>query len=320
MFRAKIKIFSNFASMRQFFFLFIVFVCAACGTKQPARELKFELPQVPAMMIKPQELMTAEDSAEIRRYMAMHYWDKMPFTDTAYINKEVTLQAFSDYAYMLVNLPLELAKESVYKTMDKARADSAMYAYFAKMADDHFHSAESFYYRNDDIYMSVLDNILAWEGADELHKIRPRAQRELIMRNRVGHTAADFPITLANGSVINMHDIRADYLLIYFNQPSCPICAVMTEDIVESPLLGRLIASGRMKVVAVYPGLDIASWRVHTADMPATWTQGYAEGMRDADTYDLRALPSLYLLDKNKNVLVKDGAQTAQVEQYLEQH
>ncbi len=218
--------------------------------------------------------MTAEDSMAVQRWMAMHYWDKFAFTDTAYINKEVTLQAFSDYAYMLNNLPLELARESAYNMMDKARVDSTMYAYFAKMADDHFYAADSFYYRNDNIYTSVLDNILSWDGADDLHKVRPRAQMDLIMKNRVGERANDFPITLADGGTINLHDIRSPYTLVYFNQPSCPICAEMTAGIVGSPLIERMVSGGQMKVVAVYPGQDIASWREHTSDLPASWMQG----------------------------------------------
>jgi hypothetical protein len=306
--------------MRQFFLIFSVFVLAACGQQKPAQVLKIEIPQIPAMMLKPQELMTPEDSTAIRRFLAMHYWDKMPFTDTAYINKEVTLQTFSDYAYMLINMPLELAKESVYETMNKARVDSTMYAYFAKMAEDHFHNAESFMYRNDDIYMSVLDNIIAWSGADELHKTRPRAQRELIGRNRVGEPAGDFVITMADGSTMNLYDIRAPYTLIYFNQPSCPICASVNEGLNGSALVGRMVSSGRLKIVAVYPGEDIASWRAHTAEIPTTWMQGYAIGMRDGTIYDLRGLPSLYLLDKDKKVLLKDAPGAAQVERYLEEH
>lgn len=304
--------------MRQYFLIFIVFLLAACGKKQPPKELTIEIPTIPAMMVKPAELMTAEDSADIRRWMAMHYWDKMPFTDTAYINKEVTLQAFSDYAYMITNLPLPLAKESAYGMMNKARVDSSMYAYFAKMAHDHFHNAEAFIYRNDDIYISVLENILAWDGADEMHKIRPRAQLELIKHNRVGEVAADFPITLADGKTINMHGIRSDYTLIYFNQPSCPICAQVNEGLLSSPLIERMVGSGKLKIVAVYPGHDIASWREHNAEQPKEWLLGYAEGMREGDTYDLRGLPSLYLLDKDKKVLLKDAPNAEVVEHYLE--
>ncbi len=306
--------------MRQFFALFIVLSLAACAKPKPATELKIEIPEIPAMMIKPQELMTAEDSVAVRRYMAMHYWDKMPFTDTAYINKEVTLQTFSNYAYMLGGMPLALAKESAYDMMNKARVDSAMYAYFAQMAYDHFHDAESFYYRNDDIYISVLENIIAWDGADELHKIRPRAQLELIMRNRVGEPANDFTITMEDGRTMNMYDIRARYTLIYFNQPSCPICAEMTAGLQGSAIVERLVSTGRMKIIAVYPGEDIISWRTHTKDLPAAWMQGYSVGMRDGDLYDLRALPSLYLLDKDKKVLLKDAVNAAQVERYLEEH
>lgn len=298
----------------------VTLLLACSGPKKAPQQLAdIVIPDPPAMLMKPQDMMTQEDYDRVQRYMAEHYWDNMPFTDTAYINKEVTLQAFSNYAYMLNNIPLPLAKESVSLTMDRAKADSAMYAYFAKMAYDHFYQAESFYYRNDDIYASVLENIIAWDGADELHKIGPRAQLATIMRNRVGDPANDFAFTLENGETKNLYDIRAPYTLLYFNQPLCPICEQLTEGLTTSALLERLVGSGRLKVVAVYPEGNIPLWREHLADFPDAWIQGYAIGMRDDDLYDIRAIPALYLLDENKNVLIKDGAYAAQIERYFEE-
>ena len=39
--------------------------------------------------------------------------------------------------------------------------------------------------------------------------------------------------------------------------------------------------------------------------------------MRKEELYDLRAIPSLYLLDKDKKVLLKDCASVDMVETYL---
>lgn len=48
------------------------------------------------------------------------------------------------------------------------------------------------------------------------------------------------------------------------------------------------------------------------------WTNGYDKELviKNKNLYDLRAIPTLYLLDKNKTVLLKD-ATLQKVEQYL---
>ena len=40
--------------------------------------------------------------------------------------------------------------------------------------------------------------------------------------------------------------------------------------------------------------------------------------IKEKNLYDLKAIPTLYLLDKNKKVLLKDAV-VGQIEQYLQQ-
>ena len=52
--------------------------------------------------------------------------------------------------------------------------------------------------------------------------------------------------------------------------------------------------------------------------IPSGWINGYDKELTvlDRELYDLKAMPTLYLLDKDKKVLLKD-APVEQVEQYL---
>jgi hypothetical protein len=55
--------------------------------------------------------------------------------------------------------------------------------------------------------------------------------------------------------------------------------------------------------------------------MPKGWICGYDKEMTltHKRLYDLKAIPSLYLLDKRKHVLVKDGVSIADIEQIISQ-
>ena len=66
---------------------------------------------------------------------------------------------------------------------------------------------------------------------------------------------------------------------------------------------------------------ELDEWKKHRNDFAKEWTNGYDKELviKNKNLYDLRAIPTLYLLDKNKTVLLKD-ATLQKVEQYLAEH
>ena len=74
-------------------------------------------------------------------------------------------------------------------------------------------------------------------------------------------------------------------------------------------MFSPLFASGRLKVLAIYPDDDIAAWRAHLPQMPAGWTVGHSPMEKGGEgAYDLPGIPALYLLGRDKRVLVKDSS------------
>ena len=73
--------------------------------------------------------------------------------------------------------------------------------------------------------------------------------------------------------------------------------------------LSAAIASGELKVVDIYIDKDIDAWKEHIPQYPASWINGYDPDfvIRTDLVYDVRAVPSLYLLSADKTVLLKDA-------------
>ena len=59
-----------------------------------------------------------------------------------------------------------------------------------------------------------------------------------------------------------------------------------------------------MQVVAVYIDDEIDAWQ--KAQYPSAWLSVYAPEIDQQDLYDIKALPTLYLLNTQKRVLLKD--------------
>ena len=77
----------------------------------------------------------------------------------------------------------------------------------------------------------------------------------------------------------------------------------------ESPALTRLIAAGELAVLAAYTEGDRRLWDETKAALPQEWTVGIDNSrIVERELYSLPAMPVIYLLDKDKRVLLKDSS------------
>ena len=76
-----------------------------------------------------------------------------------------------------------------------------------------------------------------------------------------------------------------------------------------TPHIDSLVQAGRIAVLNIYIDEDLAAWRSYMPIYPETWYNGFDPDfvIRTDVLYNVRAIPSLYLLDKDKNVMMKDA-------------
>ena len=139
-------------------------------------------------------------------------------------------------------------------------------------------------------------------------------------QNRLGQRANDFRYTLASGATGTLYGVKAEYTLLFINNPGCGMCKQLREQISGSPMLSEMIERGRLKILALYPDEDLTEWRNYRDHIPASWINAYDVGclVRENGTYDLTAIPSLYLLDSDKRVLVKDSTDVPYIEEVID--
>ena len=95
----------------------------------------------------------------------------------------------------------------------------------------------------------------------------------------------------------------------------------MTAQLKASQLITQKIKSGEIRLLAFYPDEDLEIWEKHHSDIPAEWINGYdkEQKVKLQKLYDLKAIPTLYLLDADKRVLQKDISIRA-LDRYLPEH
>lgn len=291
---------------------------AACGGRAPRRPAATtaETPAVFLPAIAPAAL-APEERVEWLRW---HYWDNFDFADTTFLARADTLQLFEAYAryvQLLFSVPTDGAPMD--SLMRRAAVSRPMLDYFAMLADRVLGDPNS-PLRNDEFYIPVLRAQLSSPWYDEYERLAPEYRLSLASQNRIGEQANDFRYTLASGATGTLYGLRAEYVLLFINNPGCPMCREIREAISASPMLTELIEHGRLRVLALYPDENLDEWRAYREQIPASWINAYDDGcvLREKGLYDLSAIPSLYLLDAQKRVLVKDATDVALVEEVID--
>lgn len=278
----------------------------------------FRLPEIPDSLTAP------EGRAD---YFMSHYWDHFDFADTTLISRpEITEQAFAEFIDLLSAMPRPIADRALTRMLQASTADSVMFGYFTDLTEKYLYDPNS-PMRNEELYIPVLRYLVDASPLDSLFKIRPRHQLELALKNRPGDIATDFTYTLGSGRTSRMSDIRADYTILFFNNPDCSDCNRVKEYLGTSPVIGGMLRSrsqesgapsggNKLSVLALYTDQNLPHWR--SATYPDGVINAYDAGQKITVTqsYDLKAIPTLYLLDKDKRIILKD-APVEQIEQWL---
>ena len=305
--------------IRILYLLFFILIFCNCNGQQVekteagnTKEHTFQMVSVPSVITEPEERAA---------YMVAHYWDKFNFADTSLIHvPEVSEQAFVDFLQVLPYVPYADVEKEISGMLDKALlADTLMFAYFTELYDKYLYDPNS-PMRDESLYIYVLDAVLEAPFLDEVSKIRPAHLLELALKNRVGEPATDFTYTLVDGKKGTLYRTKADCLLLFFYNPDCHACKEITDQLAASPFVTEWIKNNKLKILAVYPDEDLEAWKKHISYMPAGWINSYDStvSLKNDEIYDLKAIPTLYLLDKDKKVVLKDVTFN-QVENYLKQ-
>lgn len=292
--------------------MFMVVGLLACGNggkkevtqvptvEQTIKKRGFQFPEIPVMLTDP-------DQRAI--FVANHYWDHFDFRDTVYIHlPDITEQAAVNFMDLLQRIPQEEALSAVRKLAEKASAEPVMLKYFWDTLYRYWHDPNS-PMKNEDMFILLCKGMEQTPQVGEYLMARAAYFRKMAEKNRTGMKAADFVYTLASGKQGRLHGIKANYTLVFFYDPDCETCSEIKQMMKASQLLEGMTASGQMKVLTIYPETDIDFWKEHLYEMSDKWINGYDKGqvLTLEQRYDLSSIPSFYLLDKDKKVVLKDA-------------
>lgn len=263
------------------------------------------------------------ENKDRQRFLAEHFWDRF-FSEregmvcdsfTVYgVPTPVLEEAFSGYVAVLQSIDIATAKEDIGAFFDRIESaqrediGSNVYEVFGLLMDRYLYDPNS-PFRNEDLYQPYVEKLSKSKLTSPDMAPAFANEARLCALNPIGSPAADFRFTDSNGVTRRLHDVNALHTLLLFSNPGCTACEDLVNSIKSIRNIDRKISMGRLAIVNVYIDDDLNAWRQHLPGFPRNWYNGYDTDhvIRRDLIYNIRGIPSLYILDKDKRVVMKDA-------------
>ncbi len=228
-------------------------------------------------------------------------------------------EKYNELLEQVVLLDQVRAEFLVNAIMESLKENPKGYRQMMELAEKRFSDAADTLH-NEGLYMTVLkhttENYVLSGGERE----RQRLLLEGAKKNMIGTVAADFDyVTADSKEVHHLKDLKANHILVYFNNPDCESCEKVKQRLAENELINTLVKEKKLIVLAIYPYENQKLWK--KAKYPKMMINGWnkSQQIEYAELYDLPTLPCFYLLDSDYKVLVKNEGSLNKVEAKLKE-
>ena len=248
------------------------------------------------------------DKDKLFSYLAENHFNHFTWNDGRLLNTPVFYNKIKTFAQLILSLQSEKSIPIVIKALEESKKNEDLHYAFFDFLEHEFGNRSS-PYQDESLYIAMLKDILQMPDLEETRKLRYEYELNLIDRNHPGDPAIDFNILLENGDTTTLYDIDAEILVIYFQNPDCPTCIELRQKMKNMEVLYNAVTSGKLKVLTIYFEKNEELWRNYLkSGAYKNWMHGWNYDLRISEErlYDVRYIPTIMILDKNKNVIKKD--------------
>lgn len=242
-------------------------------------------------------------------YMAENFWNSETISDTTNFKSPKLLL---DYLYLLKQQ--DNNAKSIKAFISLAAKSENTFGTILYWLDNILYDSSSSHY-DESLYLKLMNAVMA-SDADSVMKLIPAERINILQKNQIGQKANDFSFVDKAGLQYRLFEIEAPLLLLIFNNPDCSLCHQVEEQMASDYVIQRLYKSNSIKILAITPDADYEDWMEHI--YPLNWMVGYDRDkvIYSQRLYDIQRLPCMYLLDRDKRVLLKE-ADYERVHKYL---
>ncbi len=237
-----------------------------------------------------------------------HYFDHFDLTDPRTMRTGVMHPKID---YFLSKLSYQLPdSQSVAMgyLLEKMKSNKEAFQYYLVYFLNE--SARSKRMGMDAVYVYLIDNyyskgLAPWTEKEQLDKLI--AQAEAARPTLIGKIAPDLTFIKEDGQPVSIHSFTSDFTVLYFWDPECGHCKKMTPFVVD--FYNEYKNKGvEMLAICTKTGQDISScWSTIKERGMDIWVNAADQYLRNRykSIYDVKTTPQIFILDKDKKIIVK---------------
>ena len=253
----------------------------------------------------PAMLANVRDRAD---FVLKNFWQDVCFNEESLYENSLMDKKFVTFVRLLSRYPdSTLWTENVAAFVSRLSVSQEVYEYFVEQAEFYLYYPNS-PVRDEKLYQVFINQFLDSPYCNEIIETRLLFQRTMMAKNRIGSVATDFSYVTADGKRGKLLETaEGKYLILLFYSPGCRECEYVEALLKENEVLQEMIDNGNVALLAVYIDGIKEVWEECKNNLPKTWISAMdCTGIKRNELYDLKAIPSLYFLDENHRVVLKD--------------
>jgi thioredoxin-related protein len=191
--------------------------------------------------------------------------------------------------------------------IENSSASRQVQHYLEELSKKYLYDVNSPFY-NEDYFILFLQSFLKSNTIPEDSKIRYNILLQIASKNKVGELANDFTY-FADNKMDNLYNIEGKFTVLFFYEVGCLYCEESIRALGSNSDFSNLINSD-VRMLALYPDGEKDMWEKYRNHIPENWINGIdlKKTIIKQGLYDLKASPTIYLLDENKRVILKDAS------------
>ena len=258
------------------------------------------------------------DSLFAYRYFKSHYWDGVNFYDDRLARTPFFESRIDKYFEQLVVPSADSVIKEIDHMMAFAGASEDMERFLLVKFINRYLNMK--YMWEDAVFVHLFEKYFSnksypWLNEAGKKTITDRAYS--LMANITGKPAADIQLTDTAGKTVSLYDLNANYVVVAIWDPTCGHCKEVIPQL-DSAYHAKWKGMG-LKLFGLARETEgkKQDWHSFISDHKLNeWTHVYYSKAEDqarvnagipgySQLYDVQSFPTLYLLDKNKNIIGK---------------
>lgn len=294
--------------------IFILLLVANTNAQVPIKQNKVQTFKNPTA---PQKI---KDSYKRSVWEIEHYWDNTDFTDNNNLEKQEFEPFLRNYVHKLQSVSADSASVFLTQTLQKTKINKLSYTSMLNMLYPLYDDANSVY-RDDVCLAAIIREVLTNNDLSDERRQVYNTKLELTLKNSVGILANNIGYIDATGKQDSLYNIQADLTMLIFYSPDCEACDITEDMIKKSEIINNSLNTEKLKILAYAPEAPKTVWEHKKESIPSSWINGYDPDMNVwmKRMYEIKGFPTIYLLDKDKRVILKDVS-VQNVESFLDQN